>query len=1212
MIRLSRRERLRAVGPIWLMAVTGMLIGGALLLAMVSSLSTLRAANARIAALRTTLSTAWSTLHDQLTADRARFESLLIGAEIRGERTDSTPALIALFRSLELDEAFEPLIDELDLRLREVGVLMERASVWRAEALDAEQHHHRVLEAYRKAAESLRQTLQQLDGRDRLRLATMAQGGERVDAAKIGPHLLALPALVELLQLTKAVELMSRRPSPEAVFNLEHNEVRPSLRRLEMLMEARAEQGDGGAILLSLVKPLRQSLLGDAPDLDPAPEAQAGGRRGAGLLASLHEQQRIRQEAQTLTDRAHETFAACEGARQRTQEFIDRATLRLREEVTTRVEQALRVSWTAAGSAGLILLAVAVSLSRVSLRRTRELQRTLHDLRESHRQLVDIEQLREANRRSEQLNRELLFQKAALDQACIYTETDAEGRITYANDAFCALNGYSRGEILGNTHRMFSSGVHGREFWAQMYRDLRDRGVWKAIVCNRTKQGELYWTHTTNVAFRDEQGRLIRYASIRTNITEQIRAQQAQAELERFARATVDALASHIAILDEQGRIIAVNQAWKTFAASTGADAIGVGDNYVEVCERSAIGCEDARLVAEGIQSVIRGDRAHFTMEYACHSPTERQWFLVRVTRFPGEGPTRVVVSHENITPTRLANEQLKAQTIELNRAREEAEAASRAKSSFLAMMSHEIRTPLNGVVGALELLEVAGLTPDQSRYVGIARSSALALLTIINDILDFSKIEAGKLELSRRVCSPIALFEKVMELMSIRAAEKGLELICVPSLDLPSRISVDEDRLRQILINLIGNAIKFTARGSVTLRATSAPDPQHPGSHRLRVSITDTGAGIPADRIGLLFKPFSQTDATMARQYGGTGLGLAISRQLAEAMGGSIGVTSEPGRGSTFWFEIVAPVVQADPVEDRPVETPRRVLVVDDCPLFREWMATRLRTWGLTVETADDGQTAVQHLRARSGGAAPYDLIMLDHQMPGVDGLEASALLQSMPGIGDIPRVLMSSSVSLDSAGIKAAGFAGFLLKPVSQPNLLELLRRILGQQALVTPKRPAAEGTVPTPSGPAGQGSPHARILLAEDNEVNRLITLERLRRMGFECDSATNGREVVERWMAGSYDVVLMDCQMPEVDGFEATRRIRALERQRAESGNATGRVPIIALTANALKGDRELCLEAGMDEYVSKPIDFAVLCEAIARVTGSGASVSKLAA
>jgi CheY-like chemotaxis protein len=384
-------------------------------------------------------------------------------------------------------------------------------------------------------------------------------------------------------------------------------------------------------------------------------------------------------------------------------------------------------------------------------------------------------------------------------------------------------------------------------------------------------------------------------------------------------------------------------------------------------------------------------------------------------------------------------------------------------------------------------------------------------------------------------------------------------------------------------------------------------PLSSHTTVHRLRPlgavlqqPVSDTGIGIPADRLEKLFKPFSQTDASMSRQYGGTGLGLAICRRLAEAMGGSIGVISEPGKGSTFWFEIVAPVVQERPDHGLPSGGARRILVVDDCPLFRDWLATRLRSWHMDVDTAADGQAAVQLLAARSSGAAQYDLIMLDHQMPGVDGLEAAFLLRSMPGASAIPRVLMSSTVSLDSAGLKAAGFAGFLVKPVSQSSLLELLGRVLGVQAMV-PSKPVGAGCTLSDASPSpSRDSTSCRVLLAEDNEVNRLITLERLRRLGFECESVTNGREVVERWVTGKYDVVLMDCQMPEVDGFEATKRIRTIERERA-IGGITRRVPIIALTANALKGDRELCLEAGMDDYVSKPIDFDDLIRAIRRLT-----------
>ncbi|HEV3416660.1 MAG TPA: response regulator, partial [Pirellulales bacterium] len=534
----------------------------------------------------------------------------------------------------------------------------------------------------------------------------------------------------------------------------------------------------------------------------------------------------------------------------------------------------------------------------------------------------------------------------------------------------------------------------------------------------------------------------------------------------------------------------------------------------------------------------------------------------------------------------------------ELERQKEAAELASRAKSEFLANMSHEIRTPLNGVIGMLELLSGTNLDTRQQRYARIARSSADSLLSLINDILDFSKIEAGKLELDHTDFDLHQLVEDMSEIFAQRAEDKKLELACHVRHDVPAAVRGDPDRLRQVLVNLTNNAIKFTERGEVVIRVSL--ETETPGDAVVRIEVSDTGIGIPPDRMNRLFKTFSQVDASTTRRYGGTGLGLAVCKQLVELQGGAIGVESEPGRGSTFFFTIR---LEKQPAADRksklPLElTGLRVLAVDDNATNLEILEAQLAAWKFDYATAKNGPEALRKLEEAAAAGKPFRLGILDMQMPEMDGLQLAAAIKSRPAIANVLLIMLTSiGESMAAERMNEFGLAAHLTKPARQSRLFDA---IIAAAAHPRDLRDADSGPIRSSVNLAAIPPGSRRILLAEDNEVNQLVASEILAQAGFICDVVDNGLAATEAVARGNYDLVLMDCQMPQMDGFEASRAIR--ERQR-RLGDGAARVPIVALTANAIKGDRELCLQAGMDGYVTKPIDPVRLIETIQSLLAS---------
>ncbi|MFC1586454.1 response regulator [Fibrobacterota bacterium] len=567
----------------------------------------------------------------------------------------------------------------------------------------------------------------------------------------------------------------------------------------------------------------------------------------------------------------------------------------------------------------------------------------------------------------------------------------------------------------------------------------------------------------------------------------------------------------------------------------------------------------------------------------------------------------------------------------------EKAEAASIAKSEFLANMSHEIRTPLNGVLGMTRLLTDTPLSEEQTDYLNRARNSGEHLLGLINDILDFSKIEAGRMDLESIAFDLRITIENTAELLSVRSAEKGLELINRIDPGVPAYVQGDPGRLRQIIINLVDNAIKFTGQGQVEIN--TALEKEDDNTALVKFSVTDTGTGIDKDKQRAIFDSFTQADSSITRKFGGTGLGLAICKYLARAMGGAIGLTSKPGEGSTFWFTARFEKKDPSPAPFMKSLNGVRVLVVDDNETNRVYLGGLLDGWGCEHEETSNAEEALEKLQAAALSNRAFQVALIDKQMPGTGGFELARMIQADPALSGTPLILLTSNPARgDSQEVKKLGFVGYLCKPLRERELRGAISMVLGREGK---KEPAASRQELVTRHSLTEGEKQSRrILLVEDDTTSRIFALAILKKLGFRPDWAGNGKIAVDKFRETGFDLIFMDCQMPEMDGYTATGRIREIEEsgvRSQESGvsdqrkeaidhsdhypqsmtndastgpqergiretqitpDSPSRVPIVAMTAHALQGEREKCLAAGMDDYITKPFepdDFTAMIE-----------------
>jgi PAS domain S-box-containing protein len=667
-------------------------------------------------------------------------------------------------------------------------------------------------------------------------------------------------------------------------------------------------------------------------------------------------------------------------------------------------------------------------------------------------------------------------------------------------------------------------------------------------------------------------------------VVQRQKVEQALRESEAGFRAIFEESPFGIAVTGMDGRCVAANAALSSITGYTIDEMLG------RAVLAELMHPDDALSGWEKFRGMAAGHYDHYTIEQRfIHKQGEERWLRLAMSLVrDAEGrPRNVIGMGEDITERKLVEEQRKQFEAALEDARDLALQASMAKSDFLATMSHEIRTPMNGVIGMTGLLMDTELTPRQREYAEAVRRSGEALLAIINDILDFSKIEAGKLELEFAEVDLREAVEDVVGLLAEQAQAKGLELAALVQADVPTDLQGDPGRVRQVLMNLVGNAVKFTQHGEVTVQARLVE--RTADSALVRIDVTDTGIGITPEVAARLFQPFSQADVSMTREFGGTGLGLAICKRLVEQMGGKIGLDSALGRGSTFWFTVrLQRPAGSDGVEDsRPPATTAqgpspRVLVVDDNDTNRTILQEQLAPTGLLVTSVGDGRAALDVLRYAARRGERYAVAILDRHMPGMDGLTLARTISAEPALADTPMVLLTSLGEDDRRDAQAAGFQHVLTKPVRQSQLLAMLSTLLGLQLggvvhVPTTPEPVELYATELPSSAAGP-----RILVAEDTTINQLVARRMLERLGCHVDVVSNGVEALDALASLPYALVLMDVQMPEMDGFEATAQIRQRE---ALTGQHT---PIVAMTANAMKGDRERALAAGMDDYLTKPI------------------------
>jgi PAS domain S-box-containing protein len=759
---------------------------------------------------------------------------------------------------------------------------------------------------------------------------------------------------------------------------------------------------------------------------------------------------------------------------------------------------------------------------------------------------------------------------------------DKHNRITDLNPAAQRLLGHPLAELIGQPAVQVASA------WSD--KTERFRGATEAheeIVLAVDGMPRSFDLRISPLS--DRRGSLAGRLIVLRDITERKQAEQAVRASEARKGVILETALDAIVSIDQQSRIIEFNPAAEKMFGYKREEVLG--QDMAKLLIPASLREQHYSGVAQYLQTgkgPLIGKRVEVTATRADGTDFPVDLALADI---PLAGPPVFTAYIRDITERKQAMEALE-------QAWAAAEAANQAKSAFLAMMSHEIRTPMNAIIGMTGLLLDTSLSAEQRDYAEMVRSSSDALLTIVNDILDFSKIEAGKLELERQPFDLRECVESALDLLAARATEKGLDLAYLLDEQVPAAVYGDVTRLRQIVVNLLSNAIKFTERGEVVLSVAARQkdgdgranqqQPDEESFYELHFAVRDTGIGISEEGKARLFRSFSQVDASTTRRYGGTGLGLAISKRLAEQMDGTMWVESQPGVGTTFHFTILA---EAAPTGSRPyLDTSqpqlagKRVLIVDDNATNRLILTLQMQSWGMLPSACASGQEALAYVQA----AVSFDVAILDMQMPDMDGLVLAKQIRHYRDAQALPLV-MFTSLGRREVDMQGADIAAFMHKPIKPSHLYNALISLFVEHP--QPHMPQSEPAESQFDAGLGQRLP-LRILLAEDNTVNQKLALRLLERMGYRADVVANGLEVLEALQRQSYDVILMDVQMPDMDGLEASRAIH-------EGWAAEQRPRIVAMTANAMQGDREECLAAGMDDYLTKPIQINALQEALER-------------